>query len=355
MNIWNKVLIGLICFLAVLAAFWSAKTLNHHVHRGAEIKKMKDETDGALKLIETYKDYDKGIPTLEVRNAALLANRTENWRFCTPGSVESLPNKRARIVFSTGREPAATMSAGDTIYVFDQRPFGTGGKYLGRFAVIQVQGADVAAESLDVLTDLELQNLVSSQREIAQAAQFVPNELEDSTQEAQGQAAWSVFSRCPADRPDLFKDLSDEDKEKYLPELIREAYSQAPEDFRAIDFGTLFTSYYQKRVENAAALAEKLMQKNGIDESNRLASEALAFCRDENERIEKEIEQMEAQRKEVEERCKELDAMCARMASDVQQIQKNNERMVEEIRKIQMETLQKSGRTASEPISTTSR
>jgi len=353
MNIWNKVLIGLICFLAILATFWSAKVLNHYVNRGAEAKKIEDETDNARKLIDTYKDYDKGVPALEVRNAALLANRTENWLFCTPKSVESLPNKRARIVFSLGPESAAPMQADDTIYVFDQRPFGNGGKYLGRFAVTQVQGFDVAADSLDVLTDIETQNLISSQREIAQATQFSQNEPGDSAQETQKQAAWSIFSRCPVDRPDLFQ--SAEDRESYLPEFLQAKYSQDPEDIKTIDFGVLFTNYYQKRVENATALAEKLIQKFEIDESNRLASEALAFCENENERLKRETGQMEAQRKEVEELCKELDEMCARMAEDVQRIQRNNERMVEEIRKIQMEALQKSGRTASEPANTTTR
>ena len=357
MNIWNKVLIGLIFLLAGLATFWSAKVLDHYIKRGAEIKKLEDETVNALKSIETYSDYDKGIPTLEVRNAALLSDRAENWRFCTPQSVDSLPDKRVRILFSVNQEPTTTMNVGGTIYVFDQRPFGQGGKYLGRFAVSQVQGIDVVAESLDILTDFELQNLVSSQQEIARNAPVAQNLQEDteqgvSEQTGEVQAAWSVFSRCPMDRHDLFWELSDEDKEKYLPESIRGLYSQAPEDFKATDFGTLFAYYYQKRIETSAQLAKKLMQQSEIDESNRLASESLTLYQNESEQIEREIAHMEAQRKEVEELCLALEAICSQMKSKIQETQRENERMVEEIRKFQRETLQKSGRTAVEPVST---
>ena len=357
MNIWNKVLIGLICLLAILATFWSAKVLDHYTKRGAESKKIVDETANALKSIETYKDYDKGIPMMEVRNAALLADRAENWRGCIPKSVKRLPTNRAEIVFSVKQEPVATMTVGDTIYLFDQRPFGKGGKYLGRFAISKIQGADVIAESLDVLTDSELQNLESSQQEIARQnvpVQSVQDDMGQGTQEqpVEVQAAWSIFSRCPTDRYDLFKDLSDEEKEKYLPESVLALYIQAPEDFKAIDFGTLFTYYYQKRIETSAQLAEKLMHQSTIDESNRLASEALTFSKNENEQLKSEIGQMKTQLKEIEELCDALNKICDETKTQIQETQRENERMAAEIRKMQMEALQKSGRTAAEPTST---
>jgi len=223
MNIWNKVLIGLICPLALLATFWSLKVRSHYKTSWTEARKIESDTANALQAIEKAMDYDTGIPTLQVRNAALLADRAENWRGCLPLSVEPLQTKRARITFSVNQEPTSTMAVGDLIYVFDQRPFGQGGQYLGRFTVSRVQGVDITAESLDVLNDLELQNLVSSQQEIARNA---PAQTTQGDEQEQGavpeqaaeiQAAWSVFSRCPADRYDLFKDLSDEEKEKYLP------------------------------------------------------------------------------------------------------------------------------------------
>ncbi|MCL2304453.1 MAG: hypothetical protein FWC43_07750 [Planctomycetaceae bacterium] len=364
MNIWNKVLIGLICLVAVLATFWSAKVQSHYTKRGAEIVKLEKETAAAVKSSEEMTAYpeDSGkgvsvmqirtIPVLEVRNAALLSDRAENWRDCTPKSVDQLQDKRVKIVFSVKQEStAATMNVGDTVYVFDQRPFDKGGKYLGRFAVSQVQNLDVVAESLDVLTDLELQNLNTSQRD----SQSPQNAQEDSEQGAGQQAAWSVFSRCPTDRYDLFEVLADADKEKYLPESIRDLYSKAPENFEAIDFGTFFAYHYQKRIENTAQLAEKILQQSEIDESNRLASEALTSCQNENEQLKKEIEQMKAQRKEVEELCKALDAFCVQKKNEIQEIQRKNERLIEDIRKFQREMLQKSGRTAAEPASTASR
>jgi len=358
MNIWNKVLIGLICPLAILAIFWSAKVLNHYVKRGTEIKKIEDDTANAIKSIETYRDYDKGIPMLEVRNAALLSDRAENWRDCTPKSVQPSQDKRARIVFSVKQDSPSTMKVGDTIYVFDQRPFGKGGQYLGRFAVTQAQGADIAADSLDVLSDLELQNLVSSQQDAARDTPIAQNTQDDpaQVQEPVGpeQAAWSVFSRCPTDRPDLFQEISDNEKEKYLLENIRNLYFQNP-DFKPLDFGTLFTHYFKKRIETAAQFAEKQLHKSEIDESNRLASVALTVCQNENEQLNQEIEQMKAQRQEVEELCKDLDAICNQLKSKIQQTQRENERMTEEIRKYQMEALQKSGRTAVEPAGTISR
>jgi len=360
MNIWNKVLIGLICFMAIPATLWSAKVLNHYVMRRAEITKMEGDTERALKDIDDARDYDKGIPTLEVRNAALLSDRAENWRFCTPMNVEPLPNKHVRIVFSVKQDLPTTMKVDDTIYVFDQRPFGNGGRYLGRFEVKQVQGADIAAESSNVLTDPESQRLASSFQEImqiARAGQSVPDASEQSTpgeQAGESQAAWSVFSRCPTDRHDLFVDLSDSEKERCLPKEILALYSQPAENFKAIDFGTLFTHYYKKRVENTVQHAEKLMHQSEIEKSNQMASDALTLCQNENEQLRKEIEQMKAQRDEVEKECQALDAICTRLKSQIQQTQRENERMVEEIRKFQ-EANQRSSRSAVEPANTISR
>ena len=356
MNIWNKVLIGLICFLGIFAILWSAKVLNHYVKQGAEIKKMKDETESAIKSADAAMDYDKGIPALEVRNAALLADRAENWQFCMPKNVELLENKHARIVFSVKPDTVATMKVGDVIYVFDQRAFGSGGKYLGRFEVAQVQGQDVAADSLDVMTDFELQSLASSKDQISQAAP-VQQVSEETTGEAQtpGQAAWSIFSRCPTDRPDLFASLEDADKEKFLPEAIRALYAQDPDKFNTLDFGTLFTHYYQKRIEMSALLAEKTMQKSEIDRSSEIASEALTFCQNQNEQIKKETAMMETQRKEVDDLCKALDTICNQLKDNIKKTQQENERMVEEIRKYQRESLQKSGRTARETAGVTVR
>ncbi len=335
MNIWNKVLIFLICLLGVLATFWSAKVMSNNVKQGAAIKKMEDETAAALKSIAADSDYEKGVPTWDVRNAALLADRAENWLFCAPKAVESTQNKHAQIVFTIKSETTSTMKVGDTIYVFDQRPFGQGGKYLGRFSVSQIQGQDVAAISLDVMTDLEMQNLLSSRNEISQ----VPPE-----QIAETNAAWSIFSKCPTDRPDLFTNLSDAEKEKYLPEPVRSQYAQYdkdPENYTSYDFGTLLTYYYQKRIENSALLDEKRAQEATIDASNKLATQALTDCQNENSQIEKETQQMESQRQEVKQLLDAKIAECKQMQQKIDKLQKDNERMVNEIHQFQQNAIRR--------------
>ncbi len=335
MNIWNKVLIFLICLLGVLATFWSAKVMSNNVKQGAAIKKMEDDRIAALKSIETDNNYEKGVPTWDVRNAALLADRAENWLFCAPKAVEMVQNKHAQIIFTMKPDVISTMKVGDTIYVFDQRPFGQGGKYLGRFSVSQIQGQDTAAVSLDVMTDLEMQNLVSSRNEISQVA---AEQIEETN------AAWSIFSKCPTDRPDLFANLSDAEKEKYLPEPVRANYArydQAPESFTSYDFGTLFTHYYQKRIENSAQLAEKQAQEATIAESNRLATQALTDCQNENSQIEKETQQMEEQRKEVKQLLDAKIAECKQMQQKIDELQKDNERKVNEIHQFQQDALRR--------------
>ena len=380
MNIWNKVLIGLICFLGIFAILWSAKVLNHYVKQGADIKKMEDDTALAIKAIETARDYDKGIPTLELRNIALLANRTENWQFCKPESVERLENEHVQVIFSLKPETVVTMKAGDVIYVFDQRAFGNGGKYLGRFEVTQAHDRDITANSLDAMTDREYNNLETSRRDSLQATQTAQKQTADEqlTEEnaveddaAESQAAWSVFSRCPTDRPDLFMGLDDADKVKYLPDSIYKLYAnydpeakynpnvpyelQESGKFFPRDFGPLFAYYYKKRIENSALLAEKLTQKDEIDKSNKIASDALTFCQNQNVQLGNETKLMESQREEVDALCKALDVICNQHKDKIKKTQQDNERMVEEIRKFQREMLQKSGRTARETVDVTVR
>jgi prefoldin subunit 5 len=61
---------------------------------------------------------------------------------------------------------------------------------------------------------------------------------------------------------------------------------------------------------------------------------------------------MKTQLKEVEELCATLNAACDEIKTKIQETQQENERMPEEIRKIQMEALQKNGRSATESTST---
>jgi len=58
MNIWNKVLIGLICFLAVLATFWTAKDLSSMIKSKKAIALMAEETRKELGSIEESMNYD---------------------------------------------------------------------------------------------------------------------------------------------------------------------------------------------------------------------------------------------------------------------------------------------------------
>ena len=325
-------MLGLIAILAIFATVWSAKELKIISTWGKTVNKRKAELADAIKKIEDLSDVDKGVPSLENKELLLTLDRSESWRDCELGSFENVDGK-AQIGFKlfTPEDAAAPTDAGmklnDTVYVFDQRPIPDGGKYLGFYRITSVRQNEIYAESIDLLNGRELDEIKAS--------------LDDS-------ATLSVFSSCPTDRPDLFAGMSATDKEKYLkglPQNTIDAY--AADDYQPIHFGEMLAWYYKKRIEDRESLIALQSQKKSLNDSQTMADEKLAFYQNEIDRVKKEIGMMDQQADVVKKHRDDLENRLKTMEQQVVEIQKNNEKMMEDIQKSQTEMLKKSVRSSS--------
>ncbi len=315
MNIWNKVMLGLIALLAIFATLWSAKELKIQSSWGTAAKKLEAAT------LKVQADRDRlmkedEIPAWEVREYEFLADHAENWRDCKPKSFQR-GSGFAKIVFNLGTSGPSGMNQGDTIYVFDNRTAEEGGCFLGRFNVKEVQGNEISATSIDFLNEIEAQHLEKS--------------LAD-------EAPWSVHTKCPTDRPDLFAKMPASERDKYLSPKLLELYV---EGYQPVDFGTVLAYYFELRVKNREALAEKLSEKRALEESKKIASDQQQFYRNEIDRVQEETSIMKSQRDEVAGFAKALDNDIAQKKQKIQKTQKENEQLLEDIKKLQTQILQK--------------
>jgi len=323
MNIWNKVLLVLIALLGIFATLWSAKELKVQSRWGEAVRKLDVATLKAQADSFRLQTKADELPALEVREYRYLLDHAENWRNCKPKAFENAGGT-AKIVFTVETKNIGIMNAADTIYVFDTRKVDDGGGFLGRFTVTAVEDTEMSAESLDLLNDQELLHIEKS--------------LED-------QATWSIHTKCPADRPEFFRELSAVDRSKHLSPELSELYSGT--EYQPVDFGYVLSFLYQKRVENRERLASALSHQQALAESQKIASAQLQFYQNEMDRLKEEISLKEADRDEVGRLSQALEKEISNMSKQIRQTQAENEKLEEEIKRMQTEALRKSSSTTS--------
>lgn len=375
MNIWNKVLLGLIFLFGLVAIYFSTGVLKFYKDRGKAYDAAVTSLSKEIQTADDLMKFDK-IPTLEIKSNALLNDLSERWLNCRPVAVAPLENQHTKIDFQLDLEKVTPMKVGDMFYAFDQRPHDKGGRYLGRFMVTKAQGSsttelNVTAESVDILTDLEKQQLTSSLQEVKQATPASTEETETSGQELSG---WAMYLKCPAHNLDFVGGLSDEDWEKFsqnLPESIKKAYGAYRDAYQTYtggnmegpapkaaeimpegyvyDYGTYFTAAYQKRIENSVEKSILDSQLRDLQESEtRINNYSTAF-QNQYTQLTEDNRIMEAQKAEIQELCNELDQTIADLKEKIRETQRNNEKRLRDIQTSQ-QAVSRSASTTNYPV-----
>lgn len=343
MNIWNKVMLGLILFLGIAAFVLSAKSLYINYHCGEKKAKLEEAIVKAEADTVNLMDHEKGLPAKEVMVQKILLDRAEVWSDCVPNSVNADENfAEVEIVLADG---SAAMKENDTVFVFDRRPIKEGGKFLGRFYVSETKAKNATLKSVDILTDEEIEDIKSSVEGIALARSSAPTD-EEGAEAPSGNASWSLYSKCPFERPDFFEGMTEAELEPYLSPALIAAYAQ--EGYEARDFGGSLAWYYRNRVEFLESLASAERTKKELTDSLNITNEQQSYLQSEADRINAEIALMKAQGEEVAAAHKTLAERNEKARQLAEALQSNNEKLTEAIKQKQLEALRKSGRVPQE-------
>lgn len=155
MNIWNKVLIGLILVASIALFILSARALKTHQHWRSQIAALEEELATEL---ENREAADAEVRQFTVALHKETVDRGRVWRGCRP-QVQPATATTGEIVVQTDFPDPNRIEAQTILYVFDEFDIRAGGAYLGQFTVAAVAGRDLQLRPTKRMSQADLARL----------------------------------------------------------------------------------------------------------------------------------------------------------------------------------------------------
>ncbi|HVA50472.1 MAG TPA: hypothetical protein VNH11_29255 [Pirellulales bacterium] len=220
MNIWSKVLVGLIFVSAVAFFYFATRTLASHAAWQKAVATYPPVLEAQQKLIKKFEEGDNtttpptpSISELEVKLHDLLTGRGKVWRGCTKQKVDAATLQVAvEVPFPDPHQIQDKM----VLYLFEEA---NGGHYLGEYKVVGIAGKSVSlAPTMMPPT---------------------PNLLKQQTDRMNGtRSTWSMYEKLPTDRHDVFRGYDQNQLSQLMPgvpadvlqEYLRDGTDAQPND-----------------------------------------------------------------------------------------------------------------------------
>jgi hypothetical protein len=340
MSIWNKVLIGLI-FVASLGFFvLSARALKTHQAWRASAEKLEaaiEEKQKEIELLE-YGDPEAGTPSLRELQLGLhtrMLDRGRAWYNVAPQQVsvgqDPNTNEQTLLVRVLPSQPIPHgIAAKSVVFVFDQRAFQQGGRYLGQFVVTGVD------ENGPV---------------VLQPGRKLTQEEENRLRAANG--PWILYEMIPKDEEAVFADVSDDAIQQLFPGATQGEYLQEGER-KLRDYEVLFAEHQRRWT----ILTDRL---NAAMLDNQYLQGALTNAEAQEQQNQQQIDDAKQQRAKA---FAERDAVASHLAAleerlnavrgGIAQVTRANQALAGEIAKLQLEAIrrvdQRTREMASAPV-----
>jgi hypothetical protein len=345
MNIWNKVLVGLIAVTALFLFYMAARARKAELDWSECARKFQDrirdeETRHGQLLDGT--DTEPGIHQLKVELHKLLLDRRRVWAGCDPTSRkpgvgtaevtltvnainskgEAIPHGIAQGTVLYAFEEINVKKKGDALGDFDV------GQYLGEFSVTAAQPKQVTFKPTFTMTKNEIDRLQKARR------------------------PWVLYELLPRDSHEAFSPLTDDLKKMLPPESLKDyvkdgkpAEKDDPREYVVngkyvrplLDYSIVFTDEHEKRM----LLADSI---RGLQQDKQLVLEALEQARTLADVLTKEIaatkaekEKMESQRDIVLAHRKKLEKGLSDMEAWIARLIETNQAMAGRMAKLQFE------------------
>jgi len=207
MNIWNKVLLGLIIVVLLPLFYFSAVALKTHKHWRAAANRIEKQLPLLEQEIDTLKfgDPDKNngecLQSVRFELYKYLANRGRVWRDCAfqgrEGNVVSV---------SVDKPDPHGVAPHMVVYVFDELSSQQGGCFLGEFKVNAVDKKVVTLEQTMRLTPRAMERIKAAEQ-------------------AKGKPLlWTLREVLPSDTHEVFAGIKEEQLRATLPASVVDEY-----------------------------------------------------------------------------------------------------------------------------------
>jgi hypothetical protein len=221
MSIWNKILIGFVILGSFVFLYVAARALKTHQFWRTRVVKLEEEiaktNEETRKVREGDKDKDGkledgslSIKLAEAELRRLLINRGRVWLKCDHKAGKAEPRKD-----KAGNETTAQLAVVVTpdagiggitdktvLYAFEEAAEGQRDRpsYIGEFMVVALTDKSVVLEPTMSFTADELKRVNASRN------------------------MWTLYEVMPADRRDVFAELTEDDKRALLPDVTVSEY-----------------------------------------------------------------------------------------------------------------------------------
>jgi FtsZ-binding cell division protein ZapB len=242
MSIWNKILVGLVLAVSLALIFFAARTLKTHAAWGEVVAKYEAAIKAANEKGDKLREGDgqePGVEQLRMEMENWASTRSRIWSGCSPGPI----GQRGEVAVTIESPDPHQIAPKTVLYVFDDNDVAAkgGGRYLGKFSVVQVAPRQAQLQPATPMDDADLARL------------------------KQAKAPWSLCENLPLDNREVFAAWDDPAKKAALPastvdDYLRDGKAAKPDaepaERRLRDYRTLFDTYDRRRVEFLARIQD---------------------------------------------------------------------------------------------------
>ncbi len=344
MNIWNKILLGLITLVSLAFFYMAARTLKtHQAWRSTAnayekaLQQARQEQERLAEGGEVDGQFRRGLRQVRLALDMAMRERGRVWKALPSGRPTPQGPDGSFEVLVKVDAPERQITVKMILYVFEEELAIRGGKYLGEF---KVEGVDEAQKQITLKPTRRMEK-AEYDRVVA------------------SNTGWFLYERLPLDSRDLFAGMTETELREVLPESVLPEFLKDgkpweqgdPED--CLDPKTKL--YVRQPVDFERALAFEYIRHSKLVDQNRCATtnlqtvtNALTTAEADQKRHEKEVAdtkaelaKLESERKALETHLGEVVQRLAetekKIAASIAQIQS----MVGEIARIQLEATRK--------------
>jgi len=339
MNKWNMVMLGLAIVLAGIAIPFASRVykIRNAWEQGIDSQdKAFEQTKADLVKTLDGSGTEPGARIIAAKLANFHQIRGTVWENTTPTQFNEVSPEQAAIQIKLDPEIAASapLETATIVYIFETpRPAGPdeengnqnanvrlGGAFLGAFRVTKVQGETVNLESTENMSASEMKRLQDS---------------------VSAKTNWSLYKSLPADREDVFQNLMANNRElfdKIVPQQFVDKFSNP--DRPLFDYGLLLAYAHQERTKLNSQIALEAVNLEGLQASLAQSQKEQQETQKDIDQLRLELDAMKSQSDEVKKYLAEVDKMLQDLNQQIATQQSQNEQLVSEIAKSQLQAAQ---------------
>lgn len=337
MNIWNRVLIGLICVASLAFFYLAARTLRTHEYWRSlaqdfsiAIQKTKLENE----KIADNAQGEPGIRQIRAELNSILANRGRMWRNCDAQVKVDKAKGTAEVRITIPKSAPGLSDKGKlALYAFEEGNAKDQSRYLGEFVVTGSTDTGAALKPTTTLPPAQLERLTTAK------------------------PSWVLYEGMPADNHEAYAGLSEAELKAQLPAATVEEYlkhgkpaaeSDAQERIadgkyqRALrDYAGLFHADRNNWTEMLDRFASTKHDKDLIDSALKGADDQVKVSEKQIAAVQKELEQAKHEQEIVVAYCTKLKNEVNAVQAEVAKLFETNRAMAGQLHRLQWDALRR--------------